>query len=90
MRTCPARLSYTLSIPITTRNHRRQSIGEANVYLRLEHFLQSAPYLQLLIQRCWQLLQLSASSSPLQQPYAVNQTVAATSLNALLNPWFNP
>lgn len=39
----------------------------------------------MLIQNCLQLLQLSASSSPLQLLFAVNLTVAATSSSVLLN-----
>ena len=43
----------------------------------------------LLIQHCWQLLQLSVSSSPSQLLFAVNQIAAATFSNVLLNPWIN-
>lgn len=40
---------------------------------------------KLIIQHCWQPLQLSVSSSPSQQLFGVNQTAAVASSNVLLD-----
>ena len=57
----------------------------------LPPFLQKQQYYiyKKVTQNCQQPQQLSASSSPSQQPFVVNQTAAEVSSNVLSDPWTN-